>query len=162
MLTVGNEDDIISIFDAWIKVPSYLPPEQADHYVLGLSGYLTEQTSLSLESYHKHYNSLVVYNQDKILPNDPDYVQGTGNADGVELMVRSRLTLVDLYGAYSLSWVRVDNEGMIYYPRLRSSSSHQPHGSDASDEGAESKPQMGIRLGLSVLGDHRLLQPSHA
>jgi hypothetical protein len=117
MLTVGNEDDIISIFDAWIKVPSYLPPEQADHYVLGLSGYLTEQSSLSLEGYHKHYNSLVVYNQDKILPNDPDYVQGTGNADGVELMVRSRLALVDLYGAYSLSWVRVNNEGMIYYPR---------------------------------------------
>jgi hypothetical protein len=117
MLTVGNEDDIISIFDAWIKVPTYLPPEQADHYVLGLSGYVTEQASLSLEGYHKHYNSMVVYNQDKILSSDPDYVQGRGNADGVELMLRSRSTWIDLYGAYSLSWVRIDNEGFVYYPR---------------------------------------------
>jgi hypothetical protein len=117
MLTVGNEDDIISIFDAWIKVPSNLPPEQADHYVLGLSGSVTEEMSLSLEGYHKHYGSLVVYNQDKILPADPDYVQGKGNADGVELMLRSRSPLVDLYGAYSLSWVRIENEGLAYYPR---------------------------------------------
>jgi hypothetical protein len=117
MLTVGNEDDIISIFDAWIKVPSNLPPEQADHYVLGLSGYLTEEMSLSLEGYHKHYGSLVVFNQDKILPSDPDYVQGKGNADGVELMLRSRSSVIDLYGAYSLSWVKIDNEGLVYYPR---------------------------------------------
>jgi hypothetical protein len=117
MLTVGNEDDIISIFDAWIKVPSNLPPEQADHYVLGFSGFLTEQTTMSLEGYHKHYGSLVVYNQDKILPSDPDYVQGTGNADGVELMLRARSSFADFYGAYSLSWVRINNEGLVYYPR---------------------------------------------
>jgi len=117
MLTIGNEDDIISIFDAWIKVPSNLPPEQADHYVLGLSGYLTEEISLSLEGYHKYYGSLVVYNQDKILPGDPDYIQGKGNADGMELMLRSRSRFIDLYGAYSLSWVRIDNEGLVYYPR---------------------------------------------
>jgi hypothetical protein len=117
MMTVGNEDDVVSIFDAWIKVPANLPSEQADHYVIGVSGFLNEQTSLNLEAYHKLYNSLVVYNQDKLLTTDPDYVQGTGKSDGVELMLRSRSTIFDLYAAYSLSWARIDNEGLVYYPR---------------------------------------------
>ncbi|MEK9136014.1 MAG: TonB-dependent receptor, partial [Bacteroidota bacterium] len=53
MLTVDNEDDVISIFDAWIRVPKQLPSEQADHFVLGLSGNLTEQASINLETFYK-------------------------------------------------------------------------------------------------------------
>ncbi len=117
MLTVGNEDDVISIFDAWIKVPENIPPEQADHYVVGLSGNLSEQTSLNLEAYIKNFNSLVVFNRDKVDPTDPDYVQGTGKSSGVELMLRSKIDWIDLYLAYSLSWARVDNQGLMYYPR---------------------------------------------
>jgi hypothetical protein len=117
MLTVGNEDDVISIFDAWIRVPDNIPPEQADHYVVGLSGNLSEQTSLNLEGYIKNYNSLVVFNRDKVDPTDPDYVQGTGKSSGVELMLRSKVDWIDLYLAYSLSWARVDNQGLTYYPR---------------------------------------------
>ncbi len=117
MLTVGNEDDVISIFDAWIRVPKGVPPQQADHYVLGISGNLTEQSSLNLESYYKHYGTLVVYNRDKRDAADPDYVQGNGSSYGVELMLRSKTTYADLYGAYSLSWARIDNQGFVYYPR---------------------------------------------
>jgi hypothetical protein len=117
MLTVGNEDDVISIFDAWIQVPENVPPERADHFVAGLSGNLTEQTSLNIEAYIKNYTSLVVFNRDKVDVTDPDYVQGTGKSSGIEMMVRSKIDWIDLYLAYSLSWARVDNEGLNYYPR---------------------------------------------
>jgi outer membrane receptor protein involved in Fe transport len=117
MLTVENEDDVVSIFDAWIRVPENVPPEQSDHVVVGLAGNLTEQSSLNLEAYYKNYGSLVVYNRDKVDGNDPDYVQGTGRSYGVELMVRSKIEWIDLYGAYSLSWALVDNQGIVYYPR---------------------------------------------
>ena len=117
MLTVGNEDDVISIFDAWIRVPENVPSEQADHYVLALAGNMTEQASLNLEAYYKNYGSLVVYNRDKIDAADPDYVQGTGKSYGLELMLRSKIDWVDLYGAYSLSWAEVNNQGFIYHPR---------------------------------------------
>jgi hypothetical protein len=117
ILTVGNEDDVISIFDAWIRVPENIPPEQADHYVLGLTGNVTELTSLNIESYYKHYGSLVVYNRDKLYPTDPDYIQGRGSSYGVELMLRSKLSFLDLYGAYSLSWTKIDNQGLVYFPR---------------------------------------------
>jgi hypothetical protein len=117
MLTVGNEDDVISIFDAWIRVPENIPSEQADHFVFGLSGNLSELASLNLEAYYKNYGSLVVYNRDKVDATDPDYVQGTGRSYGLELMYRSKIDWVDLYGAYSLSWAIVNNQGITYYPR---------------------------------------------
>ena len=117
MLTVGNEDDVISIFDAWIRVPREMKPQQADHYVLGLSGSLTEQASMNFETYYKRYNSLVVYNRDKIDASDPDYIKGDGDSYGAELTLRSHSQFVDLYGVYSLSWAKINNGGFVYYPR---------------------------------------------
>jgi hypothetical protein len=117
MLTVGNEDDVISIFDAWIRVPKQLPSEQADHFVLGISGNLTEQSTLNAEMYYKNYGSLVVYNRDKIEATDPDYIKGKGASYGAELTVRAHYPIVDLYAVYSISWARIDNSGLVYYPR---------------------------------------------
>ena len=117
MITIDNEDDVMSIFDAWVSLSDENKPERSDHYVLGLSGNLTEQATMNLETYYKRYNSLSVYNRDKIDANDPDYITGTGNSFGAELTLRSHLQYVDLYGAYSLSWVKIDNGGFVYYPR---------------------------------------------
>lgn len=116
-ITVNDEDDVMPIFDAWIKVPSNLKPEKASHLILGIEGNITESSSLSLETYYKHYSSLVVYNRDKILAGEPDYITGTGSAYGTELLFRSRFLGVDIYATYTLSWTKVDNRGFEYYPR---------------------------------------------
>jgi hypothetical protein len=117
MITLTNEDDIMSLIDPWIRIPENLPPEQADHFVLGLSGNLTELTSLNLETYYKHYGSLVAYNRDKVDAHDPDFVSATGRSYGIELMLRSKLGWTDLYGSYSLAWTDLDNQGFVYFPR---------------------------------------------
>ncbi|MCX6132787.1 MAG: TonB-dependent receptor [Ignavibacteriales bacterium] len=117
MMTIDNEDDVLSIFDAWVSLSQDSKPEQADHYVVGISGNLTEQTTLNFETYYKRYNSLSVYNRDKIDVFDPDYIMGSGNACGAELTLRSHFQIVDLYGVYSLGWVRINNGGFFYYPR---------------------------------------------
>jgi hypothetical protein len=116
-ITVNNEDDVMPIFDAWIKVPGNIPPEKAVHFVTGVDGNLDAKTSISLQTYYKYYSSLVVYNRDKIDASDPDYIQGTGKSYGAEVLLRSRISLVDLYASYSLSWTTVNNSGLVYYPR---------------------------------------------
>jgi hypothetical protein len=105
------------IFDAWIKVPGNIPPEKAIHFVTGADGNLDAKTSLSLQTYYKYYSSLVVYNRDKIDASDPDYIQGTGTSYGAEVLLRSKISIVELYAAYTLSWTSVDNSGLAYYPR---------------------------------------------
>ena len=116
-ITIDNEDDVISIFDAWVNLAGDKKSEQADHYVLGLSGDLTEQATLNLETYYKNYNSLMLYNRDKIDATDPDYIEGEGSSYGAEATFRSHSQYVDLYGAYSMSWVKLNNRGLVYHPR---------------------------------------------
>lgn len=116
-ITVNNEDDVMPVFDAWIKVPSNIPPEKSFHFVAGADGNVNESTSLNVQAYYKDYSSLVVYNRDKIDASDPDYIQGTGRSYGIELLLRSKISFVDLYATYTLSSTRVDNNGLEYYPR---------------------------------------------
>jgi len=116
-ITVNNEDDVISIFDAWIAVPEELENEQADHFVIGIDGNLTQSLSTNVQSYYKAYSSLVTYNRDKIDARDPDYINSTGRSYGFEALMRYGTGLVDLYMAYTLGWTSIESNGFRYPPR---------------------------------------------
>lgn len=117
IITINNEDDLISLFDAWVYLPDQLRPEEADHYVLGLEGNFTPQLAASIQGYIKDYRSIVLYNPDKIFPEDPDYISGTGMSSGIETLLRYSLPLTDLYASYVLSRARVSATGITYAPR---------------------------------------------
>lgn len=117
IITVANEDDLIPIFNAWIAIPDYLEPEQADHFVLGIDGSPIPNLSTSVQGYYKHYSSLVSYNRDKVDATERDYINSTGKSYGAEALVRFSNPLLDLYCAYTLSWVKVNLNGFIYPPR---------------------------------------------
>jgi hypothetical protein len=117
IITINNEDDLISLFDAWIYLPDKLRPEEADHYVLGLEGNILPQLSASIQGYVKDYRSIALYNPDKIFPDDPDYLSGTGTSSGIESLLRYSVPLSDLYASYVLSRASVSTPGMTYAPR---------------------------------------------
>jgi len=116
-LTIHNEDDLISIFDYWICVPLKMKPEQADHFVAGMEGTLLQIIGTSIQSYYKHYGSILVYNRDKLTSTDPDYVNGTGASYGLELLVRYGSPRLNLYAAYTLSHTALTLGGFTYNPR---------------------------------------------
>jgi hypothetical protein len=117
LITVSNEDDLISLFDAWVILPDNLRPEEARHYLLGIEGNLLPSLATSLQAYIKDYRSLTLYNSNKIFPEDPDYLSGTGIARGFEFLLRYGSTLMDLYGSYALADVTVSANGVTYAPR---------------------------------------------
>jgi hypothetical protein len=117
IISINNEDDLISLFDAWIYLPDGLRPEEADHYVLGVEGNIDPRLSVSLQGYVKDYRSIALYNPDKIFPGDPDYLRGTGTSLGIETLLRYSFPLSDLYASYVLSKASVRTPGMTYAPR---------------------------------------------
>ena len=117
IVTLNNEDEVMSIFDVWIKIPAKLPVQKANHVILGLNGNVNDATSLKIESYFKNYTSLFIYNRNKRLAGDPDYITGTGHSYGAEALLRTRVWGIDLYGAYALSWTRIDDGSSEYYPQ---------------------------------------------
>ncbi len=116
MITVNNEDDVISLFDAWIQIPSELNSEQADHFVLGIDGNPTRELSVGLQGYYKNFIDLVAYNRDKIDATDPDYINGKGRAYGMEALVRYGIPYVDVYTAYTLGWTTITANRFTYPP----------------------------------------------
>lgn len=117
LISISNEDDLISLFDAWIFLPENLRPEEAVHYVLGLEGNIFPQLATSVQVYAKDYTSITLYNPSKLFPSDPDYLSGTGNAYGAEALLRFSSPVIDLYGSYALASVKVALPGFSYYPR---------------------------------------------
>ena len=116
-MTVSNEDDVIPAFEGWVMIPAKQPAQTADHFVTGLEGNLSENISVTAEAYYKDYGTLLAYNRGKIDAADPDYIPGTGKSYGTEILLRAKYKFIDLYGAYTLSWARLNSAGSTYYPR---------------------------------------------
>ncbi len=117
LITLTNEDDIVSLFEAWIYIPEKLEPETATHYIAGISGNIFDELSLDFQTYFKDYTSLVVYNREKKFYTDPDYINGTGKAYGFETLLRYKYSFLDLYLSYTLGWTNVTIHDFTYSPR---------------------------------------------
>ncbi|MFA6467870.1 MAG: TonB-dependent receptor [Bacteroidota bacterium] len=117
LITISNEDDVISLFEAWIYIPSQNVPEKAIHYTAGIDGNLFAELSSSIQAYYKDFTSLVLYNKNKQFAWDPDYVNGTGQSYGVETLLRYKYDFMDLYLSYTIGWTSVSINDFTYAPR---------------------------------------------
>ncbi len=119
LVTAGE----FTFFDLWIPGASPLPPSQSTQYILGLSGYPSEQYFTSCELYYKHLNNIVEYDESKFLTKDITqlFPRGTGEAYGVELMFQKRVGDLNGWIGYTLSWVSEQipqlNNGQPFYPK---------------------------------------------
>ncbi|MEK6571722.1 MAG: hypothetical protein AABZ61_10160, partial [Bacteroidota bacterium] len=81
IMTISNEDDIISLFESWIPVPERLVAEEADHFVGGIESTLFGRLEISLQGYLKFFRNLITYNRDKVDRLDPDKSYVPGNVE---------------------------------------------------------------------------------
>lgn len=116
-ITVNNEDDVIALFDAWIRAPSSVRSEVADHFVVGAEGNILPVLATRVETYFKYYGKLVAYNRDKIDALDPDYISGRGKAFGIEMLMRYTHSLLDVYASYTFGETSITNNEITYAPR---------------------------------------------
>lgn len=117
LVTINNEDDLITLFEGWIAIPDELEPERSDHFVAGIGGSLAARVGIDLQAYHKVFYALVTYNREKLVADDPDYISGSGKASGVEAMVRYDHPDVAVLGSYGLGWTSLTQPGVTYPPR---------------------------------------------
>ncbi len=117
LISVSNEDDLISLFDAWLFLPEALQPEIARHYVISLDANLTQGLASSLQLYRKEYPALTLYNPAKVFPDDPDYLNGRGLSYGAELLIRYSSSLIDFYASYGIAQTTVTQGNITYAPR---------------------------------------------
>ena len=120
IVTISDENEVVSIFEPWIITPLYLKPATAIHYISGLEYTPSEVISFNLEGYYKVMHDLAIVNDQKYFDTDRDLISGSGKSYGVEFLTKFRLFPFNFTGSYA--WMRAFKEvrNVTYSPRYDS------------------------------------------
>jgi hypothetical protein len=117
MVTLTDDNDIISLFEPWIIVPDYLVAPSAIHYVIGADINLSENLLFNIEGYYKLLRNVTELNKSKVSSSDPDLLSSKGESYGWEFMLQLQEKRIAAMLSYSLSWAYRETDGWLYYPR---------------------------------------------
>jgi hypothetical protein len=119
VITITNEDDVVSLFETWIPVPNDEPSQQADHYIAGFDGDIKWVPGLNfnVQVYYKDMSNLVDYNRDKVDSADPDFARADGAPYGFEFFLEERHPRYYGLVSYSLGYTERSIGDFTYNPR---------------------------------------------
>ncbi|MAT39899.1 MAG: hypothetical protein CL946_09885 [Ectothiorhodospiraceae bacterium] len=119
VVTITNEDDLVSLFQTWIPVPEDDPSQQADHYIVGIDGDIPfiPGMNFDIQGYYKDMKNLLEFNREKVDANDPDFIQATGESYGMEVFLEQRATQYYGWVAYTLGHTIREAGALTYRPR---------------------------------------------
>ena len=117
VMTFGNEEIILDIFDAYRPVPAQLPVMKATHYVIGSHLYPKLGYEVSIEGYWKTFADLVEYNRYRVWPWEPDFVTGVGQSYGIEVLLKKGVGMVQGWLSYTYSHARKTISERTYPPK---------------------------------------------
>lgn len=120
LTTLTDENEIISLFEPWVIIPSYLEPPKAIHYVFGAEYNISEEFSIKFETYYKDILNTAEFNQNKFRDADPDLISTSGEAYGFEFLIQYLSNRLNSTFSYSSSWAYRERNGYVYYPRFDS------------------------------------------
>lgn len=131
-LISGTSDrDVVNLFYSFLTGPENLQDEfvnengevvdvtsklqKATHALLGFEYDLTSRWNLNVEGYYKWFNQLTNINREKIVDQDGaddfqnfasnDFIVETGDAYGVDFLLKYRYKELSIWGVYSLGYV---------------------------------------------------------
>lgn len=120
LVTITDENDVINIFEPWIVIPVYLKTPVSDHYIAGMTIDFTDNLKFSFEGYYKNMTNLVFKNYGKIYSDDPDFLNGDGEAYGGEFGMKYNSEAMNIALSYTNGYAYKIVEQKRYYPRFDS------------------------------------------
>jgi len=117
LMSIGTEEPILSMFDAWISIPRNRPVMSATHRIVNIQYQLHQFFEISLAIFNKRYDRLVEFNTKKFSCLDSDFVEGSGHSIGIELLIKKRNGKFNGWLAYTYSKTKKSVQGTIYPPK---------------------------------------------
>jgi len=117
VVTLTNENELISIYEPWIIVPNYLNSPQAIHLITGIKTYFTENLTLEVETYYKSVSNLFDVNSRKYDARFFDYKNLDGESYGADAQLKLNSSPLYFTASYSLSWSFKIDDGYKFSPR---------------------------------------------
>ena len=117
MTTLTDDNEIISLFEPWIIVPSYLKIPSAIQYGLELKDEVSSNLSIDLQGYYKILHDIPTLNEAKILPEQPDLIPSSGKSYGLETLLKYDQGRIGFTASYSIAWAFKTVDALTYRPR---------------------------------------------
>ncbi len=127
LISTVNERDIVNLFVGFLSGPDeilYEPNssqrtshklQKAIHGIAGVEIDITDKIELNVEPYIKRFTQLINLNRNKLRPSDPNYITETGNAYGIDFLLKYNDKNHSVWFTYSLG--KIDrNDGIQIYP----------------------------------------------
>jgi hypothetical protein len=120
IMAYTDDNDVVSIFEPYLIIPSYLSPSKAIHYMAGFDINLSPFFSMQIESYYKSLLHIVDINQNKVFASDPDLISTDGESYGLEYTAKYSDEKIFTSVGYTLAWAFKGIDAVRYFPRYDS------------------------------------------
>lgn len=114
LMSSVSERDIVNLFVGFITSPELI---KANHAVFGFEYDLNDRIDINIEGYYKDFNSLQTLNRNKRSITESDFTEETGDAYGIDFLLKSSWVDWSLWLGYSLGFVN-RNDGLQEFPAL--------------------------------------------
>ncbi len=111
LMSTVNERDIVNLFTGFITSPAL---QKGKHLIAGFEFDPMENLELNLEGYYKRYDLLMALNRNRLSPVEPEFIQETGDAYGIDLLAKYTLDNWYVWTTFSHGYVLRDNGDQRY------------------------------------------------
>jgi len=140
LISATSDRDVVNLFYGFLSGPDNLPKEfdgkevthklqKAEHLVAGMELDITDNLSMNLEGYYKHFPQLTNLNRNKIFDDNADYASKpevlrkdfiieNGDANGVDVSFKYDYRRLYLWAVYSLAYVNRYDGLIEYHPHF--------------------------------------------
>ena len=126
LISTTSDLDVVNLFQGFLSAPNSLlnlpgSTERSDtrlqksrHVVAGIEIDLTPALTLNVEPYVKEFTQLISLNRDKRSGEESDFQTETGNAAGIDLLIKYETGPYFFWATYSLGRVNRDDGRQVY------------------------------------------------
>lgn len=116
LIAANSDRDVVNLFYGFLSGPDDAPPmpdgsaaksklQKAIHYVAGVEVDLTRHLNLNVEAYQKDFTQLTNLNPYKLNETDNDFINETGKAQGVDVVLKQDYKHLYVWFVYSLTYL---------------------------------------------------------
>jgi hypothetical protein len=116
LIAANSDRDVVNLFYGFLSGPDDAPKmpdgstaksklQKANHYIAGFEFDLTRRLDLNIEAYRKDFTQLTNLNPAKLSESDPDFINETGKAQGVDVVLKYDYKRLYIWFVYSLGYI---------------------------------------------------------
>ncbi len=107
LFTTNDENAILNIVDFWQPIPSNYKAKSMQQFIVGIEQWIGRGYFASLEGYYNPYDNVLTTNpNNNLIDETDDYIEGTGDVYGIELLLRKNIGKLTGWIGYSYIYNR--------------------------------------------------------